>query len=184
MGKPGMAVRMAAVGALAALAACAGRPLEAPVDSLTVARVMGQQVEVDPLLPVAGSVWPSAADEGPRGTLGNPDAAVRPDQLQERPVPPARRGSSTPPPFPPVTDAAPGLRQPAIPPAPIYPAPSRADGRVIPTPQGPAVTTGGGPGYSTYVTPEGATGTAVPQGATTTMMDADGRVRVVPTPRR
>lgn len=182
MGKPRMALRLTAVGALAALAACAGRPLEAPVDSLTVARVMGQPVEVDPLLPVAGSVWPSAAEEGRRGTIGNPDAVIRPDQTTDRP-PPLRRGSSTPPALPPVTDAYPGLRQPTPPPAPVYAPPARADGRVIPTPQGPAITTGGGPGYATYTTPDGATGVAVPQGSTTTLMDADGRVRQVPTPR-
>jgi hypothetical protein len=182
MGKPRMALRLTAVGALAALAACAGRPLEAPVESLTVARVMGHPVEVEPLLPVAGSVWPAASDESRRGTIGNPDAVIRPDQQTERPLPP-RRGSSSPPALPPVTDAYPGLRLPPMPAAPVYAPPARADGRVIPTPQGPAVTTGGGPGYSTYTTPEGATGVAVPQGSSTTMMDADGRVRVVPTPR-
>lgn len=182
MGKPVM-VRMAAVGALAALAACAGRPLEAPVDSLTVARVMGHPVEVPPLLPQAGgNVWPTAADEGPRGTLSNPDEGLRPDDQPARPLPP-RRGSGTPPPMPPLTDATDGLRQPGVPPAPIYPPLPRTTGRVIPTPQGPVTTTGGGPGYSTYSTPEGATGIAIPQGGTTTLMDADGRVRQVPTPR-
>jgi hypothetical protein len=188
MGKPMTAARMAAAGALAALAACAARPIEPPVESLTVSRVMGHDVPVEPLLPVQGSVWPDARDENQRGTLGNPDAGIRPTDNQ-RPgsqsrEPMQRRGSSTPPNLlPSVTDASPALRQPTPPPAPVYAPPARAEGRVIPTPQGPVTTTTGGPGYATYTTPEGATGIAVPQGSTTTLLDADGRVRQVPTPR-
>jgi hypothetical protein len=183
MSKPVMMARLAAVGTLAALAACAVRPVEAPVDSLTVSRVMGHDIEVPPLLPQSGSVWPE--QEGPRGTIGNPDAATRPGELApNQPTPRMRRGSSTPPDlFPPVTDTAPDLRPPDAPPAPVYAPPARADGRVIPTPQGPAVTTGGGPGYSTYTMPGGASGIAIPQGGTTTLMDGNGTVRQVPTPR-
>lgn len=196
MGEPRMAMRMVAVGALAALAACSTQ-VEAPVESLTVARVMGQDVEVPPLLPIAGSVWP--AEETPRGTIGNPDAGIRPGQQQppglgnRTPpgyvappvVPGVRRGSTTPPDLLAQPEPQPDMRQPDMPPIPTQPArpPVRADGRVIPTPQGPAVTTGGGAGYSTYTNPGGGSGIAIPQGGTTTMMDADGRVRLVPTPR-
>ncbi len=187
MGKPLMA-RMAVMGALAALAACAVRPIEPPVDSPTVSRVLGKPVDLPPLLPEGGSVWPTESDEGPRGTLGNPDAGLRPGQTREgapdRPMPP-RRGSGTAPALPPpATDTSSDLlRQPTIPPAPSYPAPARAEGRVIPTPQGPVTTTTGGPGYATYTAPDGSTGIAIPQGSTTTLMGADGRVRQVPTPR-
>lgn len=193
MGKPRIAMRMVAVGALAALAACSTQ-VEAPVESLTVARVMGQPVEVPPLLPIAGSVWPN--EEAPRGTIGNPDAGMRPgDQAavgqtqrsQGRvaaPVVPGR-GSGTPPDLLTQPEPRPALRQPDMPPYPTDPAPPRrrADGRVIPTPQGPAVTTGGTSGYSTYTNPGGGSGIAIPQGGTTTLLDADGTVRLVPTPR-
>jgi hypothetical protein len=186
----GPAARIASLAILAGLAACAGQPPEPPVESLTVYRVMGQAVEVEPLLPMAGSVWPT--EEGPRGTLGNPDAGVRPDQPVQaqdpsRGPPPrgVRRGSTTSPDLLATPEAPPLLRQPGPPPVPVpveRPAP-RADGRVIPTPQGPAVTSGGGNGYSTYTMPGGATGIAIPQGSTTTLLDADGTVRQVPTPR-
>jgi hypothetical protein len=185
MRQPRMATRIMATGGLALLAACS-TPVSAPVESLTVARVMGRDVEVPPLLPERGnSVWPS--EDAPRGTIGNPDARVRPDQ------PPAgrnqARGSSI---YPPVNDTyagqppgfqAPNLRPLNPAPAPLSPPPPRVDGRVIPTPGGPVVTSTGGPGYATYTTPEGATGIAIPQGGTTTLLDGRGGVRQVPTPR-
>jgi hypothetical protein len=195
MGEPRIAMRMVAVGALAALAACS-TDVEAPVDSLTVTRVMGQPVEVPPLLPVAGSVWPS--EESPRGTIGDPDAGMRPGQQPPsfRPppspgrvappvVPGVRRGSSTPPDLLAQPEASLPPLRPGLPPTPTQPArpPARADGRIIPTPQGPAVTTGGTSGYSTYTNPGGGSGIAIPQGGTTTLLDSDGTVRQVPTPR-
>jgi hypothetical protein len=151
-----------------------------PTDSLTVQRIMGAPAEAPPLLPATGNVWPT--EEQPRATLGSPDIVPRPGD----PAPPARaRGSSTPPDLLlPGTDAAPSRAYPALPPAsPVAPPPPRRDGQVIPTPQGPAVTTGGGAGYSTYNTPGGASGIAIPQGATTTLLGQDGTVRQVPTPR-
>ncbi len=187
MRQPRMATRAMALGGLALLAACGSTPIQPPVDSLTVARVMGRDVEVPPLLPESGnSVWPS--EDAPRGTIGNPDARVRPGE------PPTtrnqeRRGSSSPPPMndvysgPPPGFQAPNLRPLNPAPAPLAPPPPRADGRVIPTPNGPVVTSTGGPGYATYTTPEGATGIAIPQGGTTTLLDGRGGVRQVPTPR-
>ena len=186
MRQPRMATRAMALGGLALLAACGSTPIQPPVDSLTVARVMGRDVEVPPLLPESGnSVWPS--EDAPRGTIGNPDARVRPGE------PPTtrnqeRRGSSSPPmndvySGPPPGFQAPNLRPLNPAPAPLAPPPPRADGRVIPTPNGPVVTSTGGPGYATYTTPEGATGIAIPQGGTTTLLDGRGGVRQVPTPR-
>lgn len=186
MRQPRMATRAMALGGLIALAACSGGPIQPPVNSLTVARVMGNDVEVPPLLPESGnSVWPS--EDAPRGTIGNPDERIRPgDQPGQRDQ--ARRGSSTPPmndvyPYPPPGYQPPDLRPLNTPPAPLAPPPPRADGRVIPTPNGPVVTSTGGPGYATYTTPDGATGIAIPQGGTTTLLDGRGGVRQVPTPR-
>jgi len=50
-------------------------PIGAP-DSLTVRRVMGTTAETPPLLPEPGNVWP--AEEAPRATLQNPEAATVP----------------------------------------------------------------------------------------------------------
>ncbi|MBP0491958.1 hypothetical protein [Roseomonas indoligenes] len=55
-------------------------PIGAP-DSLTVRRVMGTAIEVPPLLPEPGNVWP--AEEAPRATLQNPDAATVPPRERE-----------------------------------------------------------------------------------------------------
>jgi hypothetical protein len=63
-------------------------------DSLTVRRVMGTPVEVPPLVPEPGNVWP--AEEAPRATLQNPDAAPlreQPSGTLER----ARQQRGTPP---------------------------------------------------------------------------------------
>ena len=56
-------------------------PIGAP-DSLTVRRVMGTPVEMPPLEPEPGNVWPG--EEAPRATLQNPDAAVVPPQERSR----------------------------------------------------------------------------------------------------
>ncbi|MCR0981646.1 hypothetical protein [Roseomonas populi] len=55
-------------------------PIGAP-DSLTVRRVMGTELDVPPLLPEPGNVWP--AEEAPRATLQNPDAATVPPRERE-----------------------------------------------------------------------------------------------------
>jgi len=54
-------------------------------DSLTVRRVLGAPIEAPPLLPEPGNVWP--AEEAPRATLQNPEAAT---------VPPGARQPSAP----------------------------------------------------------------------------------------
>lgn len=56
-------------------------PIGAP-DSLTVRRVMGTPNEVAPLVPEPGNVWP--AEEAPRATLQNPDAATVPPGERSR----------------------------------------------------------------------------------------------------
>lgn len=184
--RPRAAGRALPLLALLALGACASNAIQVPGDSLTVQRITGQAVEVPPLMPAPGNVWP--APEPERATLAAPDVLGRPMEPLE-PLPPAstrgRRGSSTPPDL-----LAPGV-DPAAPP-PINPGPAgdvtppqrRSDGRVIPVPGGPpAVITGGGPGYSTYTQPGGGSGIATPNGATTTLLGQDGSVRQVPNPR-
>jgi hypothetical protein len=157
----------------------------APADSLTAMRVMGQDPGFDPLNYEPGTVWPAPSAETPRITLGNPDDVLRTPPPAPPREPPVRRGSSSPPP-PPSVSGVPPVRFVPLREVPAEPPPPRADGRVIPIPGGPpAVTTGGTPGgVQTFTVPgQGGAGVAVPQGATTTLIGPDGRVRVVPTPR-
>ena len=55
---------------------------------------------------------------------------------------------------------------------------------MIQTPGGPAVTTGGGPGYQTTTTPGGGQAIVVPNGnGTSTVIHSDGRIETIPTPK-
>ncbi|MXP63329.1 hypothetical protein E0493_08185 [Roseomonas sp. M0104] len=187
----GIAGGVSAMALLLGLGACAssftGERTEAIPASLTVRRVLGEPPEVAPLQPVPGDVWPTPEQEERRPTLGDPnllESTPATPPPAHRPIP---RGSST------GADLLqPGtvVRQPDIvrvePPAmprDLAPPPRRADGQIIPTPSGPVVTSGGGRGYSTYNRPGGGSGIAVPQGATTLLIEPDGTVQQVPTPR-
>lgn len=185
-----------------------GRPRpDVPEDSVTIARLSGRPVQMAPLRPEEGDVWP--APEAPRSTLANPDAAMRgiptyrPGEF-DRPSAPAGRSQWQPTDPPNPAPLPPGLRSgasgpaPRLDPQPPIPGPQavapplpnasapparRADGRVILTPQGSAVTSGGTDRIQSYTTPGGGTGTAVIDGNTTTLFDATGRVQTVPTQR-
>ncbi|MCB4823784.1 hypothetical protein [Roseicella aerolata] len=174
-----------------------------PEQSITAARITGTPVEVTAVTPEAGDVWP--VPEAPRATLANPDAAMRgipnyrPGELDRpsgpaprsqwqptdpAPLPPGLRGSSSP---PPQSNRGIDVPQPqaVAPPLPDQnaPPPRRADGRVITTPSGPAITTGGNDRVQSYITPGGGTGTAVIDGNTTTLIGPGGQVQTVPTRR-
>ena len=178
-----------------------------PEDSVTIARVSGAPVQVAPLTPEPGDVWP--VPEAPRSTLANPDAAMRgipsyrPGDF-DRPSAPAGRSQWQPTDPPNPAPLPPGLRGgasspgPRLDPQPPIPGPQavapplpgvnappsrRADGRVILTPQGSAVTSGGTDRVQGYITPGGGSGTAVIDGNTTTLFDPTGRIQTVPTPR-
>lgn len=164
-----------------------GEQVVVPSDSLTAQRILGVDVAMDPLLPVAGNVWPEGEPE--RTTLATPDTPFRPDAAASPVVPrssPPRRGSSTPPallePGTTVGRQAPMTLLAPPPPPAAAPVP-RYDGQVIQTPNGPAVTSGGGPAYRTYNLPGGGSGIATQQGGTTTLLGADGSITQVPTPR-
>lgn len=172
-----------------------------PEEGLTINRVEVGAAPPGTLLPEPGDVWPGPLP--PRATLANPDAALRgipdyapsarregivePPATPPRRQPPFTRGSSTPPdlfpdPPPPAPAAVPPLRPPQ--PLPAAP-PPRADGRVILTPSGPAVTTGGTDRIQSFTVPGvGGTGTAIRDGNTTLMIGPDGRPQTVLTPPR
>jgi hypothetical protein len=164
-------------------------------DSENLRRVTGEQVEAQPLTPEQGDIWPGPLQPEPtlqdleqqgekpqpeRPVPGSPEFQGQPPNL---PPPPPTRGSSTPP-----VSNQPGL--PNLPP-PTLPAPTSAApparnpaGQVYQTPQGPAVTSGGGPGYQTTTTPGGGSAIIVPNGnGTSTIIHSDGRIETVPTPR-
>ena len=96
------------------------------------------------------------------------------------------RGSSTPP-----ASNQSGLaplpnQQPASPPsARAAPLPERNQaGRVVTTPGGPGVTTGGTSGYQTITLPGGGSAIVVPNGnGTSTVIKPDGTMETIPTPR-
>jgi hypothetical protein len=175
-----------------------------PEDSATVQRLRGAGPVTASLRMEEGNVWP--AQEGPRATLANPDAALRgipayrPGELDRmsapaprstwqptdppapRGLPPGLEGSSSLPPGP--------LRQPAstapvgAPPVPqTAPLPPRADGQVIQTPRGPVTTTGGNDRIQTFTVPGGGTGTVVRDGNTATVIGPGGQVQTVTVPR-
>ncbi|WP_128080009.1 hypothetical protein [Roseicella frigidaeris] len=166
-----------------------------PEESTTIARLTGAPTEVTPLRTEDGDVWP--VPEAPRSTLANPDAAMRgipnyrpgdydrpPISGEPRPLPPnLRSGASSPPPLPPVRTEP--QQQSFVPPAgDTRPPARRNDGRVIVTPNGSAaVTTGGTDRIQGYVLPGGASGTAINDGATTTLVGPNGQVQVVPNQR-
>ncbi|MFB9969093.1 hypothetical protein ACFFMP_03080 [Pseudoroseomonas cervicalis] len=91
--------RAAGLALLAGLTGCGAASLTGPrdavpTDSLTAQRILGQPVEVPPLLPAVGNVWPEG-EETRRATLADPE--VRPaDPLSvPQPLPRQQRGSST-----------------------------------------------------------------------------------------
>jgi hypothetical protein len=182
--------RVALLGSLLLLSACSGfggflgdtmtirRNANAPqATSDNIHRAMGQQVDVTPLLPEPGNVWPGPPR--PEPTLQdierdqtNPDAA---------PPAPAPRGSSTPP-----GNYAPMPQAGQLPPvrsAPVPVSPPGSSG-VVQTPRGQAVITNGGNGVQQYTTPGGGSGTAVSNGnGTVTLVSPDGTVTSAPAPR-
>ena len=168
-------------------------------DSENIRRVMGEQVQAPALTPEPGNIWPGPLPQEPtlqeleqqgavpqteQPTPGSPryQAPPPPALPPGLPPPPATRGSSTPP-----GSNLPGLKSLPAPTAPpaistTPPAPN-APGQVVPTQQGPAVTTGGTSGYQTITTPGGGSAIVVPNGnGTSTIIHSDGRIETVPTP--
>ena len=164
-------------------------------DSLTVARVRGAEMpQAAPLLPEPGNVWP--VEEAPRATLANPDAALRGiptyrpsesrplDSLSSpepgpisRGLPNQMRGNPSPMDLPQAAAPAPRLQPLPEPP------PRRADGRVVLTPQGPVVTSGGTDRVQSFTVPGGGSGIITQDGPTSIITGPDGRVQTVPTLR-
>ena len=181
-------------------------------------RSRGDYVDLQPLTPQPGDVWPGPVPPTP--TLQELEQQGNLEPQPEQPVPgsPLSRGvepqgvpqgqatgqvpgqtpEQTPPSPPPRvshgSSTPPGSNQPGLPPLPrqqqtIVPAfpPSLpqgpAPGRVVQTPSGPGVTTGGTQGYQTMTTPGGGSAIVVPNGnGTSTVIKSDGSIETIPTP--
>lgn len=168
-------------------------------DSENLLRARGQEAAAPVLTTEPGDIWPGPLPPAPtlkelvsdqnlisqpempkpgsplsRGTA--PSQLANPSIGSSSPDMPPQPGLATPHPAPPLSSyAAPAAAPPAHP----------AAGQIIQTPQGPAVTTGGGPGYQT-INPPGGGGQAivVPNGnGTSTVIHPDGRIETIPTPK-
>ncbi|HET7880764.1 MAG TPA: hypothetical protein VFL55_07740 [Acetobacteraceae bacterium] len=169
-------------------------------NSENMRRVIGDEVETPVLTPEPGDIWPGPLKPEPtlqeleqQGTQSAPERPVpgSPDFRNQQqpppnlpPIPPQSRGSSTPP----------GSNQPGLSalPGPTPPRPTDTSppgrnpaGQVVPTQQGPGVSTGGTSGYQTLTNPGGGgSSIIVPNGnGTSTIIHPDGKIETVPTPR-
>jgi len=170
-------------------------------DSENLRRALGQPLDVMPLTPEPGNVWPGP--QGPEPTLtdlqSNQGATARgfesttvpgaePGLPAGRQPRPTTRGSSTPPSLNQPNSAQPGLTSA---PRPGVSAPPRSSaggagpqGSIVQTPQGPAVDAGGTSGYRQLTTPQGPGAIMVPNGnGTSTVISPNGSVTTIPTPR-
>ena len=162
-------------------------------DSENVRRALGQASDIAPLQPEPGNVWP--APQGPEPTLadlqqgGDPARGFAPTTVPgaEPGLPAGRQprplGSSTPPgsnqPGPGLPSSTPPLAQPRS----SAPGPG-PQGQITQTPGGPAVDAGGTSSYRQLTTPRGPGAIMVPNGnGTSTIINPDGTVQTVPTPR-
>jgi hypothetical protein len=168
-------------------------------DSENMRRVQGRQPSIFPLITEPGDIWPGPL--APQPTLKDLEATGGLASQSETPVPgsPTSHGLGAPYPSPnpnvgsstqgratPPNIPTPHVGRPlssyALPPA-SPPAPGMA-GQIIQTPKGPAVTSGGAPGYQTTTTPGGGQSIIVPNGnGTSTVIHADGRVETILTPK-
>ena len=159
-------------------------------DSLTIARVTGQEAEFTPLqsesisdLRLSVGALLNRPPEGPAAAM-NAVPDYRPVPRPDIDVQTRRPGSSTPPDVQarPAPIAAPA---PARPTPPVLPPASRVEGNQVLVPGQPAGTvTGGTDRVQTFTQPNSAGGgVAVRDGGTTTVIQPGGRVTTIPTPR-
>jgi len=159
----------------------AGQDPNAPAGgSENLRRAEGIPVNVEPLTPEPGNVWPGPAQAEPTLEQLEKEGTQLPGQAQPPALPPTP-GSSTPPSNyqapPPVTPI------PAIPPVPAPAAPPVAGAPPIQTPQGTAVPSTGTGAYQTVTLPNGTTAIVVPNGnGTSTIINSNGTVQTIPTP--
>jgi hypothetical protein len=175
-------------------------------DAENLLRTKGADVNVPPMTPQPGDVWPGPVPPTPtlqeleqQGMGTAPEQPVPGSPLSRGVVPPGQESGQTAPSPPPQvshgSSTPPGSNQPGLAPlprqqavvpprGPSAPPPSPAPGQVVQTPNGPGVTTGGTQGYQTMTTPGGGSAIVVPNGnGTSTVIRSDGSIETIPTPR-
>jgi len=168
-------------------------------ESENMRRVLGDISTVEPMTTEPGDIWPGPLPPAP--TLKDLEATSGLTPQPEAPVPgsPLSRSGTEPSPSPNPgkgSSAIPNANRPtlaapnSVPPLSSYASPPAvAPGRVpggqtVQTPEGSAVTTGGGPGYQTSTAPGGGQSIIVPNGnGTSTVIHADGKIETIPTPK-
>lgn len=167
-------------------------------DSENMQRVRGREPATPILTTEQGDIWPGPLPPSPtmEDLVTDQNLVTQPELpklgsplsrgIAPTPSPNPSSGSSSPQPPPQSGGAVPYNAPPSSYAAPPASAPSRPSaGQVIQTPKGPAVTTGGGPGYKT-INPPGGGGQSiiVPNGnGTSTVIHPDGRIETIPTPK-
>jgi hypothetical protein len=152
--------------------------------SETFLRVRGEPVDIPPLTPEQGNVWPT--DTGP--DISMQDLQKRQDEEIRRGNSNLPQSSSSPPPGPnPQVNRANGADR-GLPPPIVPPAPAIRRSPTVQTPNGPSVDVTGqgtGRGYRQLESPTpGGSGILVPNGnGTSTLIGPDGSVQTVPTRR-
>lgn len=145
----------------------------AEADGYTMRRLTGRDDAVEPLQPDTTVSWPKQDEERPSIFETEEERRAREGQPRQ-----SRRGSSTESPdiaIPREDVTTPPRTEPR---ALAAPPPVDSRGQGIPGAPAGTVTTGG----NTFGGPAGS-GTVLRDGGTTTLMGADGTIRVVPTPR-
>lgn len=165
-------------------------------DSETIRRVLGQPPTITPLQPEPGNVWPGP--QKPEPTLN--DIANNQNTEDRRGFPPTVTPGAQPglpagrQPRPLGSSTPPGSNQPDTGAFPVNPGPlprpptstpgPGPQGRIVQTPQGPAVDAGGNNSYRQLTTPQGPGAIMVPNGnGTSTIINPNGSIQTVPTPR-
>jgi hypothetical protein len=203
--------RFASLGALLLLSGCGystwwnppftgGFNPHKPVgESENMQRVEGAQVVPPALSPEPGDIWPGPIKAEP--TLQELEQSGSLTPMPEQPVPgsPLANGTGGAPPSPPPQSARgsstpPPSNQPGLAPLPTHrpaaPATAAAPpengpaGRVVNTPNGTGVISGGTGGYQTMMLPGGGSAIVVPNGnGTSTVIKPDGTMETIPTPK-
>lgn len=172
-------------------------------NSETMRRVEGQPVQVAPLMPQPGDVWPGPPPPVP--TLADIEKQTNLQPLPEEPVPGSPQnmgtapgappsvppvptpGSSTPPALQSLGGAPPPVVPPSAPPSVAVPPPPSgvpAPGTTVPTSRGTGVVTGGTKGYQSMTMPNGGSAIVIPNGnGTSTVIHSNGTIETIPTPK-
>ncbi len=151
-------------------------------DMPNMQRVTGRPMDIEPLLPESGNVWPGPLPAAKtladlQREAGAPLGGVEADP--RTPLP--RSGSSSSIPMAPAP-IAPLPR--ATTPAPQPLTPPRPGAGVLQTPAGPAMTTMNQNGTQTFTLPSGVTGMVINNGnGTATLMGSDGSTLIAPMSR-